>query len=102
MTDQVIKYYFLPLMKEYYYKIRAGEQSCEIRPNEHRGWHMGNVYPGRWLMISNGYQKPGRLYREIISTMSTHDLKQQNIPQWHIDAVEEIYGKRDRWLIAYF
>lgn len=34
--------------------------------------------------------------------MITPDLRmEKNIPQWHIDAVEDIYGKQDSWLIAY-
>lgn len=91
----------MPLMKEYYLKIKSGEQDCEIRPSGHRGWSMLHVWPGRLITFSNGYQKEGRFTREIRSTMSTPDLAMEKIPQWHIDAVERIYGKRDLWLIAY-
>ena len=33
-------------------------------------------------------------------TLLTHDLS-LDIPQWHIDAVEEIYGTQESWLIAF-
>lgn len=95
------KPYFLPLFKEYFLKIKSGEQDCEIRPNNHRGWNIKNIYPGRLVTISNGYGKHDRITREIRSTMVTRDLTMESIPQWHIDAVEAIYGQRDSWLIAW-
>lgn len=94
------KPYWCPLNKEYYLKFKAGTQDCEIRPNNHHGWNVKNVYPGRLITLSNGYQKAGRLTKTIMRTLLTHDLS-QDIPQWHIDAVEKIYGKRDSWLIAF-
>ena len=93
---------FVPLMKKYYLKVKSGEQDCEIRPSNHRGWNVTNVYPFRQITLSCGYGKQDRTTRTIRATCSTHDLQQERIPQWHIDAVEEIYGKRERWLIAYF
>lgn len=95
------KPYFCPLNKEYYLKFKGGLQDCEIRPNNHRGWNVNNIYPGREIALSNGYQKAGRLTKPIMRTLITHDLTLENIPQWHIDAVENIYGKRESWLIAY-
>jgi len=93
--------YFLPLKKEFFLKFKNGEQDCEIRPNNHRGWNIKNIYPGRMITLSNGYGKHDRITREICSTMVTHDLFFDDIPQWHIDAVEQIYGQQDSWLIAY-
>lgn len=95
------KPYFLPLMKEYYLKIKSGEQDCEIRPLNHRGWNLKNVYPPREIAVSNGYQKKGRIIKRMVRTVVTNNLSESNIPQWHIDAVEDIYGKRPLWLIAY-
>lgn len=92
---------FVPIMKVYFLKFKAGEQDCEIRPTNHRGWNTKNVYPGRLMTLSNGYGKHDRLTKQIRSILVTPDLKMEAIPQWHIDAVEEIYGKRDSWLIAY-
>tara|TARA_R110002050_G_scaffold57423_3_gene128932 strand:+ start:80013 stop:80306 length:294 start_codon:yes stop_codon:yes gene_type:complete len=96
-----MKPYFLPLMKIYYLKFKSGEQDCEIRPANHHGWNIKNIFPGRSLLLSSGYGKQDRLVKEIRSTMITHDLNQEKIPIWHIDAVESIYGKRDKWLVAY-
>lgn len=92
---------FVPLFKEYFLKFKAGEQDCEIRPANHRGWNVNNVFPGRLMTLSNGYGNYDRITKEIRSTIVTPDLKMEKIPQWHIDAVEKIYGKRDEWLIAY-
>lgn len=97
----MVKPLFIPLFKAFFFKIAAGEQDCEIRPNNHRGWNSRNVYPGRLMTLSSGYGKQNRITREIRSTMVTPDLRMENIPQWHINAVESIYGKRDSWLIAY-
>lgn len=96
------KPYFLPLMKEYYLKIKSGEQDCEIKPLNHRGWNHNNIYPLRELNVSNGYQKKGRIVKLISRVAVTSDLEMSGIPRWHIDAVEEIYGKRGYWMIAYF
>jgi hypothetical protein len=96
------KPYFLPLYKEYYLKIKNGEQNCEIKPFNHRGWNSKNIYPLRELNVSNGYQKPGRIIKRIYRVDITNDLKKAYIPQWHIDAVEAIYGKRDLWMVASF
>lgn len=97
----MIKPLFVPLMKEYFLKIKRGEQDCEIRPNHHRGWRLKNVYPGRLITFSNGYGKHDRVTKEVQRISVTPDLTLENLPQWHIDAVEKIYGKRDSWLIAY-
>ena len=95
------KPFFAPLFKVYFLKFKNGEQDCEIRPYNHRGWNCKNVYPGRLITLSNGYGKHDRLTLEIRKTMITPYLEMENIPQWHIDAVEEIYGQQDKWLIAY-
>lgn len=97
-----MKPYFLPLKKEYYEKFKAGEQDCEIRPANHRGWSSKNIYPGRVLRLSRGYGDYDRHCREIQATVEgSAILAFSGVPQWHIDAVESIYGKRDRWLVAY-
>jgi len=92
---------FVPLMRKYFLKFKRGEQGCEIRPNNRRGWNCKNVYPGRLMTLSNGYGTHDRITLEIRSTMLTPDLRMEKLPQWHIDAVESIYGKQDSWLIAY-
>jgi hypothetical protein len=90
-------------MKKYYLKIKSGEQDCEIRPYDNKpGWNHKHVYPNREIAPSNGYQKNGRLLKIITKTIVTTDLEQHNIPQWHIDAVCEIYGKNRLWMIAFF
>lgn len=96
-----MKKLFVPLYKEYFLKFKNGEQDCEIRPLGHRGWNTGNVYPTRMMIFSNGYGKYDRIERMIIKTATTTNLKSEGIPQWHIEAVEAIYGKRAWWLIAY-
>lgn len=96
-----MKPYFVPLNKEYFFKIKNGEQDCEIRPTDHRGWRIKNIYPGRNLQFSNGYGNYDRIIKKAVRVLTTNSLKQSGIPQWHIDAVEGIYGKRDNWLIAY-
>lgn len=102
---------FLPLIKRYYYLVKHNMQDSEIRPNRHMTssgmWSRANVYRGRKILFSNGYGKSDRTLREIKSVVTTiqgmvDELKSEGIPQWHIDAVEAIYGKRDSWLIAYF
>lgn len=92
---------FVPLLKKYYELIKSGEQDCEIRPNDYRFWNVKNVYPLREILFSSGYGKQDRIVRCIRSTMISGNLAAEKIPRWHIDAVEEIYGKRERWLIAY-
>jgi len=97
-----MKPYFLPLKGEYYLKIKTGKQNCEIRPNNHRGWNIRNIFPGRILRLSYGYGKGNRMLKEITKTVvNIGPLLPDNVPQWHIDAVEEIYGKQAEWLIAY-
>jgi len=92
---------FIPLYKEYFLKFKAGEQNCEIRPYDHRGWNVKNVFPSRLMTLSSGYGNHDRITMEIRNTMVTPDLQMEKIPQWHIDAVESIYGKQPKWLIAY-
>jgi len=94
------KPYFCPLMKTYWLKFKEGEQDLEIRPNGHRGWNTKNIYPGRKITLSNGYQVPGRITRVISQTEVASHLQKAGVAQWHIDAVISIYGPRDRWLIA--
>ena len=53
------------------------------------------------MTLSNGYGKQDRIEKVIEFTRVTNNLKASGIPKWHIDAVEGIYGKRDKWLIAY-
>ena len=86
--------------KEYYWKIKNGEQRTEIRPNNHHGWNSKNIFPGRTINFSMGYGKAERMLREISNTIVTHDLRQEDISEDHIAAVENIYGKRDSWLVA--
>lgn len=95
-----MKPYFCPLKREYYNKIKAGVQRSEIRPNNHRGWNVKNIYPGRQILFSLGYRKDDRTLREIINTIVTHDLRQEDVSIAHIEAVEAIYGKRESWLVA--
>jgi len=97
-----MKNYFLPVKKEYYWKFVDGSQNCEIRPNNHHGWNTKNIFPGRIITLSCGYGKQNRTEKEIIKTvLNIGPLIPENIPQWHIDAVEGIYGKKLEWLIAY-
>lgn len=97
-----MKPYFLPLKKEYYLKFLNGQQNCEIRPANHHGWNSKNIYAGRVLLLSLGYGKGNRHCRMIrVVNEGPADFAFMGVPQWHIDAVEAIYGKRDRWLVAY-
>ena len=96
-----MKPYFLPLKKEYFAKFKSGEQDCEIRPANHHGWNLKNIFPGRHLQMSKGYGNYDRIIKQIIGIMVTDNLVDAGIEQWHVDAVESIYGKRDEWLIAY-
>ena len=94
--------YFLPLKNEYYEKICNLEQDCEIRPANHRGWRQKNIYPGRFILLSSGYGKKKRIIMSVFGTFEgPSEYAFIGIPQWHIDAVEQIYGKRNRWLVAY-
>jgi hypothetical protein len=95
-----MKPYFLPIKKEYYNKIESGVQRSEIRPNNHRGWNVKNIYPGRSINISCGYGKQKRMLRTVWNTIVTHDLRLEDISEEHIKAVESIYGARDSWLVA--
>lgn len=96
------KPYFVPLKKEFYLKVKSGEQDCEIRPANHRGWNSKNIYAGRWLKFSSGYGDHDRHCREIYACYEgPASLVFSGVPLWHIDAVEQIYGKRDRWLVAF-
>ena len=94
--------YFLPLKKEYYLKFKNGTQNCEIRPLNHYGWNAKNIYAGRQLLLSCGYGTHDRHCKDIKTIIEgTAGFAFMGVPQWHIDAVEKIYGKRDRWLVAY-
>jgi len=92
-----MKSLFIPLFKANFLKIESGEQNCEIRPNGHRGWSEQHIFTGREITFSNGYGSHNRVTKTIRSALATSDLKQAGIPQWHIDAVEAIYGKRESW-----
>lgn len=96
-----MKMLFVPLKKEYFFKFKCGEQDCEIRPFGYKGWNTDNVYPLRIMTLSNGYGKDERLEKVIKKTTVTKNLESEQIPNWHIEAVETIYGKRAWWLIAY-
>ena len=96
-----MKNLFIPLYKKYFLKFKSGEQDCEIRPAGHRGWNLDNVYPLRVMTLSSGYGKQDRIEKTIIKTILTRNLQTAGIPDWHIKAVEGIYGKRSWWLIAY-
>lgn len=94
------KLLFIPLFKESYLLIESGKQSCEIRPNNRRGWNCDNVYPGREIIFSNGY---GRFIDKTVrQTITIQDLSSINILKWQIDAVISIYGEQDSWLVAFF
>lgn len=95
-----MKPYFLPLNGEFYLKVESGLQRSEIRPNNHRGWNVKNIFPGRVLNFSYGYGKQRRMLREVTNTIVTNDLHQEDVAQKHIEAVEAIYGKRESWLVA--
>jgi hypothetical protein len=100
--EEPIKPYFLPVKKEYYQKIEDGSQDCEIRPADHNGWSSVNIYPGRQLLISCGYGKARRTTRVVREVrVGAASFAFRDVPKWHIEAVEEIYGKCDRWLVAY-
>ena len=96
-----MKPYFVPLMKVYFFKFKNGDQDCEIRPMNHRGWNLKNIFPGRSLQLSNGYGNYDRIIKPVKVTQVTDDLAEAGIEQWHIDAVEGIYDKQKEWLIAY-
>lgn len=97
-----LKPYFLPLKTEYYRKFESGEQNCEIRPANHHGWNAKNIYAGRELLLSRGYGTADRHVRKIRTTLEgSPGFAFACVPKWHIDAVEAIYGKRDRWLVAF-
>lgn len=96
-----MKPYFVPLMKEWFFKFKNGEQDCEIRPDNHRGWSKKNIYPGRALLLSNGYGNYDRMMKKVTKVREKADLRTLGIPQWHIDAVEGIYGKQLCWMVAY-
>ena len=96
-----MKPYFVPVMKEYFFKIKNDEQDCEIRPTNHRGWNAKNIYPGRSLLFSNGYGNYDRTIKKVIRVRKTADLRTLGIPQWHIDAVVGIYGQQLCWMVAY-
>lgn len=97
-----VKPFFLPLNGEYYLKFKDGSQDCEIRPDGHRAWNEKNIYPGRPIRLSYGYGKKDRMLRTIAAVVAgPPEQAFAGVPQWHIDAVEQIYGKRDRWLVAY-
>ena len=93
--------YFCPLKKEYFFKILDGSQDCEIRPFGHRSWNLKNIYPSRHITFSNGYGKHNRVTMRIESIVGIGDMLGFGIPKWHVDAVEEIYGHENFWLIAF-
>ncbi len=95
------KPYFCPLNTEFWQKFKDCEQDCEIRPDEHHGWNDRNIYVGRKIALCRGYTYTNCVERTITRTVQTNNLKAANIPQWHIDAVEKIYGPRDMWLVAF-
>lgn len=95
------KPYFCPLKKEFYLKFENGEQDCEIRPNNHRGWNRKNIYPGRELTVSNGYGKKNRLTFKIVGVVATNGSWPDCVPEWHRSACEAIYGEQESWLIAF-
>ena len=103
MSNKELKPYFCPLFKEYYLKFESGEQDCEIKPNNHRGWNTKNIYPGREITLSNGYGKYNRMTKKITKTLVISDLlfADPYINDDHIDAVKTIYPWASEWLVAY-
>lgn len=95
--------YFCPLNKEFYFKVESGEQDCEIRPLNHRGWNEKNIYVGRDITFSNGYGKYNRTTKKTTETLVVNDLlfAVPFIDDDHIDAVKTIYPWADEWLVAY-
>lgn len=101
-VNAIVKPYFLPLKAEYYLKFKCGEQNCEIRPANYRGWREKNIYAGRELLLSLGYSKADRHCRKIrVTVEGPASFAFAGVPDWHVAAVEQIYGKRGRWLVAY-
>jgi len=96
-----MKPYFLPLKKEYYLKLKNGIQTSEIRPAEHRGWNLKNIYPGRVLNCSCGYGKQDRTLKMINRVTVTTDLAMEGVSAEHIQAVEGIYGRNNIWMVAH-
>ncbi len=95
------KPFFCPLFREYYNKIKNGVQDCEIRPLDHRGWNLKNIYSGRKIHFSLGYGKQDRTLKIVHAVTVTNDLPGLGIPKWHIDAVNAIYPHADAWLVAH-
>ena len=96
-----MKPYFCPLNKDYFFNILDGSQDCEIRPSNHRGWNTNNIYNGRLITFSNGYGNYNRVTMLVSNVYDVQDMAGFGIPQWHIDAVEYIYGKHQSWLVAF-
>ena len=106
MLTKTNKPYFCPVMKVYFYKIESGEQDCEIRPLNHRGWNLKNIFKGRDILFSNGYGKHNRVLKKVHTVLLCSELSEEFpvvplIPQWHIDAVKKIYPWAEKWLVAY-
>ena len=51
------------------------------------------------LTIADGNYN--RVTMVISNVYDAQDMADFAIPQWHIDAVESIYGKRQSWLFAF-
>ncbi len=103
MSDR--KPYFCPVNKEHYFKLESGEQGCEIRPNNHRGWNENNIYQGRYLKLSNGYGNYNRVTKIITRTFVIPnewcEMTDIGVAPWHIHAVKKIYPNATEWLVAY-
>ena len=97
-----MKPYFLVIELQYFRLIESGVQTCEIRPNNHRGWNTKNIYEGREVTISGGYGKQHRMLKRIAHGDIISDLSAFGVPAWHTVAVEQIYGAGREWLVAWF
>lgn len=70
---------FIALKTEHYKKFRSREKRYEIR-RYGKGWTEKNCWVGRFVTISHGFQKKGRLIRRItdFKRVSGLDLREED------------------------
>ncbi len=91
---------FVPLFREYFENFESGKQRVEIRPYGPK-WNRGTCWPGRPITISYGYGKQRRIHGVVSKVIITEHMSLAYIEDWHIDAVNEIYGSSKKWILIY-
>lgn len=93
---ELAKPLFIPLHAHWFDQFAAGTKTTEYRKFGGR-WNANTCYPGRPVLLSNGYSKRNRLSGEIAAA---NRVWAKNLPDDVRRAVKDIFGTDDIALMA--